>query len=106
MYLGATRPAMWFGLPIMAAVVLVATAYMIQVTITGWRGIVWAICLVGPAWIGARHAVARSPYGLNVVALWIRTSALCGDCDTWGGSSRSPSPNRPPVRPRGMRYVV
>ena len=96
LHVGATRPARLLGLPMPLAVVLLGLAVEIQITITSWRGILWAATAVGPAWLVAAIAVANDPYGVNVVTAWARTAILLLDRDVWGGASCSPLPLRPP----------
>jgi type IV secretory pathway VirB3-like protein len=105
LHIGATRPAMFWGLPMPLAVALMATAYVIQTMVTSWQGVLWAGAIVGPLWLGARLAVSRSPYGINVLAGWLFASGTIMDRGTWGGASRSPLPAAQSSRTRGMRHV-
>jgi type IV secretion system protein VirB3 len=106
LHIGATRPAMFWGLPMPLAVVLLAAAYLIQTTVTSWQGALWAGAFLVPTWLAARLAVSRSPYGISVLAAWVFASGTLMDRATWGGASRAPLPARQPGRTRGMRHVV
>lgn len=92
LHVGATRPISFLGLPIQLAVSLMMVAYMIQTNITGWRGAIWAVAIVGPCWFFAWLAVAHDPYGINVAFAWLRTCFFCRDKKIWGGVSCSPLP--------------
>jgi|SRR5689334_12960634 len=99
LHVGATRPVRFLGLPMPLAVALVGLAYVIQTNVTGWRGILWAGAVVGPAWGIACIAVAHDPYGINVGLAWLRTTVLALDRGRWGGPTCSPLPAK------GRRHV-
>lgn len=105
LHVGATRPAMLLGLPMVLSVVLLATAYLIWINVTGLRGALWAACTIGPLWIGARLAVGHDPYGIAVLQNWLITTGITFDRGAWGGASRSPLPHRQSNRARGMRHA-
>ena len=101
---GSTRPARLLGLPFPLAVVMGALAYLIQTNVTGWRGLSWALSVVGPFWFIAVLAIARDPYGANVGLAWLRCCALLRDPLRLGAPSLSPLPgNRPAPERRTMR---
>ncbi len=101
---GSTRPARFLGLPFPLAVVMGALAYLIQTNVTGWRGLGWAVAVVGPVWLVATLAIARDPYGANVGLAWLRCCALLRDPLRLGAPSLSPLPgNRPAPRRRASR---
>lgn len=103
LHVGATRPAMLLGLPVLMAVVLLLLGYLTWVNLTGWKGLLWAVAITGPAWIGARITIAHDLYGIDVLVAWFRTSGITLDRGAWGGASRSPLPLRHSHRARGMR---
>lgn len=104
LHVGATRPAMLLGLPVMLAVLLILSAYLIQTSVTGWRGVLWAAVIAGPAWVFARITLAHDQYGIDVLMGWVRTAGVTLDRGAWGGAStRSPLPLRAPSKARGMR---
>jgi type IV secretory pathway VirB3-like protein len=92
LHVGNTRPERLVGLPFPLAVVLIGAAYLIQINVTGWQGIMWAVAIVGPCWGIAYIAVAHDPYGINVIVSWIQSCALLRDRARWGGASCSPLP--------------
>ncbi|WP_424138820.1 VirB3 family type IV secretion system protein [Roseomonas chloroacetimidivorans] len=89
---GATRPARFLGLPFPLAVTLGALAYLIQTNVTGWRGLGWALAVVGPVWFLTMLAIARDPFGANVFLAWLRCCALLRDPLRLGAPSLSPLP--------------
>lgn len=105
LHIGATRPAMFLGLPMKMTLCLFGVGYIVAVNVPGWQGLAWAAALLGPAYVAARLAVRRSIFGIEVVFGWLRTSGVTFDRATWGGSSRSPLPARQAARARGMRHV-
>lgn len=101
---GSTRPARFLGLPFPLAVVMGAVAYLIQTNVTGWRGLGWAVAVVGPVWFVSILAIARDPYGANVGLAWFRCCALLRDPLGLGAPSLSPLPgNRPAPERRAPR---
>lgn len=111
LHVGATRPAMLLGLPIVWALPLLGGAYIIQTNVTGLEGVAWALAWLVPGYVFARLAVRKSFFGLNVVLVWVRGSLAAwvspwSDRWTWGGFSRSPLPFRFHSRTKGMRRVA
>ncbi len=104
LHVGATRPAMLLGLPVLLAVALLLLGYLVWINVTGWSGLVWAVTVTGPAWVFARFTVAHDLYGIDVLLGWFRTGGLALDRGAWeGASTRSPLPLRLSARARGMR---
>ena len=66
LHIGATRPAMFLGLPVVWAVPLLGGAYLIQTNVTGLEGAAWAAAWLFPGYAAARLAVRKSFFGLNV----------------------------------------
>lgn len=107
LHVGATRPAMFLGLPVKMTLLLLGGAYILAVN----ASFAWAAAYLVPAFVGARLAVRRSFYGINVLFVWAQTSlASClspfSDRWVWGGASRAPLPSRFRTRARGMRRRV
>lgn len=106
LHVGATRPAMFFGLPVKLTLLLLCGWYLIAVN----ASLAWAFSYLIPGFVGARLAVRRSLYGINVLLLWAQTSlASClspfSDRWVWGGASRVPLTSRFQTRAKGMRRV-
>jgi type IV secretory pathway VirB3-like protein len=94
LHVGATRPAMFLGLPMPLAVGLAVLGYAIQVNVTGLEGVGWALAIVGPMGVCSYFAIEHDPYGINVWLAWLRTCLLMRDKSTWGGPSCSPLPRK------------
>ncbi len=104
LHVGATRPAMLLGLPVLLAVALLLLGYLVWINVTGWNGLIWAVTVTGPAWVFARFTTAHDLYGIDVLVGWLRTSGIALDRGEWAGAStRSPLPVRSAFRARGMR---
>ena len=108
LHIGGTRPPVFLGLPIKLTLTLIGGAYVIAVNAP--NGIAWAAAYLIPGYVGARLAVQKSPYGINVAFAWVQSGLASyvspfSDRWTWGGASRSPLPTRFQTRPRGMRRV-
>ena len=104
LHVGATRPAMLWGLPIVLAVAIVVAGYEIQAAFGNLQGIAWALAICVPAWVFARWRIGHDIYGINVLVAGLRLWGLAFDRATWGGGSRSPLP-APQTRTMGMRHV-
>ena len=98
LYLAATRPALFAGVPLPVAGVLLMLAGFVIVILQ--NPLYEAVML--PLWLGARMVVARDYNAVNVVWLWLLTAARGVDGPSWGGASVSPNPIRVPARGRGM----
>jgi len=98
LYLAATRPALFAGVPLPVAGVLLMLAGFVIVILQ--NPLYEAVML--PLWLGARVVVARDYNAVNVVWLWLLTAARGVDGPAWGGASVSPNPIRVPARGRGM----
>ena len=107
LHVGATRPAMFLGLPVKMTLLLLGGAYILAVNVS----FVWAAVYLVPAFVGARLAVRRSFYGINVFFIWAQTSLASflspfSDRWVWGGASRVPLHSRFQTRTRGMARRV
>jgi type IV secretion system protein VirB3 len=98
LYLAATRPALFAGVPLPVAGALLMLAGFLIVLL---QNPLYESVMV-PLWFGARIAVSRDYNAVNVVYLYLRTAARSIDSPKWGGASVSPNPLRVPARGRGM----
>lgn len=98
LYLAATRPALFMGVPLVLAALLLMLAGFVVVLLK--NPLYLAIMI--PLWFGARELVARDYNAVGVVLLYLRTAGRSVDGRTWGGASTSPFPMRPARRVRGM----
>lgn len=98
LYLAATRPALFFGVPLPVAGLFLMLAGFIIVFL---KNPFYEVIIL-PLWIAARFIVSRDYNAVNVVLLWLRTAARGVDGTFWGGSTVSPNPIRVPPRGRGM----
>jgi type IV secretion system protein VirB3 len=98
LYLAATRPALFAGVPLpLAGLFLMAAGFVIVFLQNPFYEI-----LLLPVWMAARLLVARDYNAANVALLWLRTSGRNVDSAVWGGATVSPNPIRVPSRGRGM----
>jgi type IV secretion system protein VirB3 len=97
LYLAATRPALFLGVPLALAGAFLMLIGLIMVFL---KNPLYEVCII-PLWMAARLLVARDYNAANVVTLWLRTAGRGVDSYTWGGSSVSPNPIKPDRRPRG-----
>ena len=99
LFVAATRPALFLGLPIEMAVVIVVVGGLI--VIFGHDPFYEVV--LAPLWFGARWLVRYDYNAPRVAWLWFRTKATgAGENRAWGGSSPSPFPARSRAG-RGMR---
>jgi type IV secretion system protein VirB3 len=98
LYLAATRPALFAGVPLpIAGGILMAAGLVIVL----FQNPFYEVLMI-PVWMGTRFLVARDYNGANVLLLWLRTAGQGVNGHTWGGSTVSPNPIRVPRRGRGM----
>jgi type IV secretion system protein VirB3 len=97
LYLAATRPALFAGVPLTVAGALLMTAGLIIVILQNPL----YLALMGPLWFGARMIVSRDYNAVNVVVLFLRTAGRALDSGEWGGATVSPNPISV-SGPRGM----
>jgi type IV secretion system protein VirB3 len=98
LYLAATRPALFMGVPLVVAVVFMMLAGFVIVLL---QNPLYEVILI-PLWFAARVLVARDYNAVGVVVLFLRTAGRGVDAPLWGGASVSPLPIRVPQRGRGM----
>jgi type IV secretion system protein VirB3 len=98
LYLAATRPALFAGVPLpVAGAFLMLAGFVIVIM----QNPLYELMMV-PLWFGARVIVERDYNAVNVVYLFLRTAARGVDGSQWGGATVSPNPIRVPKRGRGM----
>ena len=98
LYLAATRPALFMGVPLALAAMLLMLAGFIVVL---FKNPLY-LALMIPLWFGARELVARDYNAVGVVLLYLRTAGRSVDSHGWGGASTSPFPIRSVRQCRGM----
>lgn len=101
LYLAATRPAMFLGMPLALGAILMMLAGFIVVLLKNplYLGIML------PLWFAARELVSRDYNAVGVVLLYLRTAGRSLDSKLWGGASVAPFPIRMRNRGRGMLDV-
>jgi type IV secretion system protein VirB3 len=98
LYLAATRPAMFMGVPLaLGAIFLMLTGLIVVV----FKNPLYLAIMI-PLWLAARELVARDYNAVGVVLLYLRTAGRSVDNHKWGGASVSPIPIRVRNRGRGM----
>jgi len=98
LYLAATRPALFAGVPLPVAGAFLMLAGFVIVIL---QNPLYEMVML-PLWFGARVVVARDYNAVNVVYLYLLTAARGVDGPQWGGASVSPNPIRVSPRGRGM----
>ena len=101
LYLAATRPAMFMGVPLTVGAILLMLAGFIVVL---FKNPLYLFVMV-PLWFAARELVARDYNAVGVVILYLRTAGRSVDTGRWGGASVAPLPIRIRHRGRGMLDV-
>lgn len=97
LFVADTRPAMFFGIPHVAAVLLIF-AFGESIIFVGP---IYAFWVIGPA-IATRIAVRKDYNAPRLLVLWLMTKAISWDSFYWYGSSPSPFPLRRGKYPRGI----
>lgn len=98
LYLAATRPALFLGVPLtLAGLFMMLAGFLIVIV----QNPLYEIVLV-PLWFGARLLVERDYNAASVVLLFLQTAGRSVDGSIWGGASVSPNPIRVPPRGRGI----
>ena len=98
LYIAATRPALFAGVPLPVAGGFLMLAGFIIVL---FKNPLFEIIMV-PLWFGARVVVSQDYNAVNVLVLWLRTAARSIDGHSWGGSTVSPNPLKVSASGRGM----
>jgi type IV secretion system protein VirB3 len=98
LYLAATRPALFMGVPLtLGAIFLMLTGFIVVLM----KNPFYLVILL-PLFFAARELVARDYNAVGVVMLYLRTAGRSVDSDKWGGASVTPLPVRVRSRGRGM----
>lgn len=98
LYLAATRPAMFMGVPLVLVTLFLMLTGLIVVLL---KNPLYLVIIV-PLWLATRELVARDYNAAGVVMLYLRTAGRSVDSRKWGGASVSPNPIRLARRGRGM----
>jgi type IV secretion system protein VirB3 len=98
LYLAATRPALFMGVPIVMAALMLMAVGLIVVLLK--NPLYLAIMI--PVWFAARALVARDYNAVGVLLLYLRTAGRSVDSRDWGGASVTTHPIRLKHRGRGM----
>jgi type IV secretion system protein VirB3 len=98
LYLAATRPALFFGVPMELGVILVMGAGLLIVIM---KNPLYELAML-PLWMGAQILVQRDYNAVSVALLWLRTAGRAIDSHIWGGASVSPNPLKVASRGRGL----
>ncbi len=101
LYLAATRPAMFMGVPLSLGAMLLMLAGLIVVL---FKNPLY-LTIMAPLWLAARELVARDYNAVGVVLLYLRTAGRSVDSKRWGGASVSPALLHDRHRGRGMLDV-
>jgi type IV secretion system protein VirB3 len=101
LYLAATRPAMFMGVPLNLGAMLLMLAGLVVVL---FKNPLY-LTIMAPLWLAARELVARDYNAVGVVLLYLRTAGRSVDSKRWGGASVSPAPIHDRHRGRGMLDV-
>jgi type IV secretion system protein VirB3 len=98
LYLAATRPAMFMGVPLaLGAIFLMMTGLIVVL----FKNPLYLAIMV-PVWLASRELVARDYNAVAVLLIYLRTAGRSVDSDRWGGASVTPHPIRIQNRGRGM----
>ena len=98
LYLAATRPALFMGVPLVVAVAFMMLGGFIIVLL---ENPLYELMLI-PLWLAAKVLVSRDYNAVGVAVLFLRTAGRGVDGARWGGASVAPLPVRVPQRGRGM----
>ena len=98
LYIAATRPALFAGVPLPVAGAFLMLAGFVIVIL---QNPLYELVML-PLWAGAKVVVSRDYNAVNVVYLYLLTAARGVDAAAWGGASVSPNPIKVSSRGRGM----
>lgn len=98
LYLAATRPALFLGVPLSLAGAFLMLAGFIIVIL---QNPLYELVLI-PLWLAAKLVVERDYNAASVLLLFLQSAARSVDGPAWGGASVSPNPIKVPPRGRGM----
>lgn len=98
LYLAATRPALFLGVPLSLAGAFLMLAGFIIIIL---QNPLYELVLI-PLWLAAKLVVERDYNAASVLLLFLQSAARSVDGPVWGGASVSPHPIKVPPRGRGM----
>ena len=98
LYLAATRPALFAGVPLSLAGVFLMLAGFVIVFL---KNPLYELAML-PLWYGARILVSHDYNAIRVVGLALRTCWRSVDSADWGGASLSTNPIKVSACGRGM----
>jgi type IV secretion system protein VirB3 len=101
LYLAATRPALFMGVPLVMAVGFMMLGGFIIVLL---ENPLYELVLI-PLWLAARVLVSRDYNAIGVTVLFLRTAGRSVDGPAWGGATVAPLPVRVSKRGRGMCHA-
>ncbi len=89
LFLAVTRPALWAGIPIEAAVPIMLAAAIVLI---GTNNPIYALITGAVMYALARLVVRQDVNAFRLLFLWGRTKAANRNRAFWGGSSYTPLP--------------
>lgn len=95
LFLAVTRPALWAGIPIEAAVPILLAAACVLI---GTNNPIYALITGAVMYALARLVVRQDVNAFRLLFLWGRTKAANRNRAFWGGSSYTPLPLKAPPR--------
>lgn len=98
LYLAATRPALFMGVPLVLAVGFMMLGGFVIVLL---ENPLYELVLI-PLWLAARVLMARDYNAVGVALLFLRSAGRGVDSAAWGGSSVAPLPIHVSKRGRGI----
>jgi len=88
LFLAMTRPSMFAGLPLEAAMSVLSTGVVVVLVVSNP---LYAAAVAGAAYGIARAVVRYDVNMFRLIGLWFATSLKCRTRKFWGGSSYSPT---------------
>jgi type IV secretion system protein VirB3 len=101
LYLAATRPALFMGVPLTIGVGFMMLGGFIIVLL---ENPLYELVLI-PLWLAARVLVARDYNAVGIAVLFLRTAGRSVDSIMWGGASVASLPIKVSKRGRGMCHA-
>ena len=89
LFLAVTRPALWAGIPIEAAVPILLVSAIVLI---GTNNPIYALVTAGVCYGLARLVVRQDVNAFRLMFLFFRTKAANRNRTFWGGSSYTPLP--------------
>lgn len=89
LFLAVTRPALWTGIPIEAAVPILMVSAIVLI---GTNNPIYALAMAAVCYGLARIVVRQDINAFRLIFLFFRTKAANRNRTFWGGSSYTPLP--------------